>query len=361
MSQQEMLSREIARLRSKGGDLTTELAKHRRTASDADAAAQKKLAEARRTSSESSRRSALAAAEREQRKAADAVKHRGQTEKKIADNDKAITTKESSLTSVIERVQRASRRDDDQRRRTEISHARELARLTRPREVRYVAVQPPTPEPLSVLYLTADPTGTESTIHFDGTVEVIGAHLRVDQEVRQVRNRLKAVRHRDLIELEHLPAATVQDLQDGLNDHRPHVVHFSGHAGALGLLLEQDTGIGDGQGLDFELLAEALGATDSPPRLVVLNACDSLSGIAPLLQTVPVVVGMADAIDDASAVVFAAQFYSAIGSGQSVASALKQAQVAIAAASLAGSALPEARGRDGVDLQSMILVRPPTA
>lgn len=359
MTQQETMSREIARLKDKGAGLTAEVAKHRRTASDADAAAQRKLAEARRTSSESSRRSALSAVDREQRKAADAVKRRGEAEKKIAANEKTIATKEASLASVTDRAVRANRRDDDQRRRTEISHARQVARLTPPREVRYVEVQPPQPERLRVLYLTANPHAVETTVHqADGATETTGTWLRVDHEVRQVKNRLRSSPYRDLVALEHLPAATMQDLQDGLNDHRPHVVHFSGHASSLGLLLEQEAGLDDGRGLDFELLAQALGATDAPPQLVVLNACHTLEGVAPLLQTVPVAIGMADAIDDASAIAFAAQFYAAIGSGQSVASALEQARVAMDAASLDGSTLPEARSRDGVDLRSMVLVRP---
>lgn len=359
MSQQDTLSKDIARLRGKGGDLTTDLAKHRRTASTADAAAQKKMTEARRASSESSLRSAVAAAERERKKADDAVKRMGDTEKKIADNDKAIATKQASLTSVSERAQRDRDRDDARRRTVAINHARELSRLTPSHDVRYVEVQPAKPETLRVLYVTANPHAVETTVqHPDGTIETRGVWLRVDHEVRQVKNQLRSSRYRDLVTLEHLPAATMQDLQDGLNDHRPHVVHFSGHANSLGLLLEQEVGLGDGQGLDFELLARALGATDSPPRLVVLNACNSLKGAGPLLQTVPVAIGMADAIDDASAVVFAARFYAAIGSGQSVASALEQARVAMDAASLDGSTLPEACSRDGVDLQSMVLVNP---
>jgi hypothetical protein len=85
----------------------------------------------------------------------------------------------------------------------------------------------------------------------------------------------------------------------------PHVVHFSGHADADGLLMENDAGE-DGDDVGFTLLARILGATDDPPRLVVLNACESLDGADDLLQTVPVVVGMSDSIDDTSAIVFAA-------------------------------------------------------
>ena len=124
--------------------------------------------------------------------------------------------------------------------------------------------------------------------------------------------------------------------------------------------MENDEGSTRGDDLDFDLLARLLGATDDPPRLVVLNACESLAGADDLLQTVPTVVAMSSSIDDASAVVFAARFYSAIASAQSVSSALDQAKVAMEAASLGGSDLPEARARDDVDLSLLVLVQPTT-
>lgn len=67
---------------------------------------------------------------------------------------------------------------------------------------------------------------------------------------------------------------------------------------------------------------------------------------------------MSDSIDDGSAVVFATRFYAGIASAQSVASALEQAHVAMEAASLQGAHRPEARAREGVDLASLILIKP---
>lgn len=184
--------------------------------------------------------------------------------------------------------------------------------------------------------------------------------LRVDYEVRQVKDMLKRTKYRDLVTIEHLPAATKTDLLEGLNDHRPHVVHFSGHANSLGLLMENDQGTADGDDLDFALLGRLLSATDDPPRLLVLNACDSLAGAEDLLQTVPTVIAMSDEINDASAVVFAARFYSGIASAQSVASSLEQAKVAMEGASLEGSHLPEARCREGIDIGKLVLVQATT-
>ncbi len=106
------------------------------------------------------------------------------------------------------------------------------------------------------------------------------------------------------------------------------------------------------------MLARLLGATDEPPRLVVLNACESLAGADDLLQTVPTVIAMSDSINDASAVVFAARFYSGVASAQSVSTALEQARVAMEVSALDGADPPEMRAREDIDLGSLVLIQP---
>lgn len=360
MARSDTLKTEIARLKAKGAGFSRDLAKHRDAAAKAQAAATKKRADADRTKSDSTRRSATAAAEREDKRAVDALKKVADVEKRIADNEKAIASKTTSLSSALKTEQTTLDRESERRRRTELQHARQVARVSSPTSViRFVEVTPPKPEPLRVLYLTANPEAVETTTVFpDGSSETSGVWLRVDYEVRQVKEMLKKSKYRDLVVVEHLPAATTMDLLEGLNEHRPHVVHFSGHADRLGLLMENDEGTTAGDDLDFDLLGRLLGATDDPPSLVVLNACESLAGADDLLQTVPTVVAMSNSVDDASAVVFAARFYSAIASAQSVSSALNQAKVAMEAASLGGADLPEARARNDVDLSTLVLVQP---
>lgn len=70
------------------------------------------------------------------------------------------------------------------------------------------------------------------------------------------------------------------DRCSGLNDYRPHVVPFSNHAGPHGLPMENEAGDEDGADIAFAVLARVLGATDSPPRLLVMNACDCLAAAA---------------------------------------------------------------------------------
>lgn len=366
MARSDMLRREIAQLQVRKGALAGDVARYEKEAGNAREAARKKREQAARAKSGTTARSANTAAEREDKKVAAAEAKVAKARKDIGTIEKTIATKTASLTAAeaSERrsAQTAQKQVDTRRRREELNHARELGRLSNPApQIRYVAVRPPEPEKLRVLYLTANPEATEHTITSpDGTVHEFGTWLRVDQEVRQVRQVLRGSKYRDLVEVEHAPAATINDLIDGLNDHRPHIVHFSGHAGITGLLMENDAGDEVGADVEFEFLARVLGATDVPPQLVVLNACESLVGADNLLQTVPAAIGMSDTIDDTSAIVFASAFYSGIASAQSVASSLEQAKVRMLAASLDGSDLPELRIRDGVDPATLVLVSPPS-
>lgn len=365
MARSDTLRSEIARLQDKKAKLAKAIADQEKVAASARETARKKREQASKAKTPSSAKSYHAAAEREDKKVAAAETKIAAARKDQATADKAIATKTTSLhraqASESRAADAARKRDDTRRRSEDLSHARRLAQFGEPTtEIRYVQVRPPEPEKLRVLYLTANPEAVEETVTDpDGTVHEYGTWLRVDQEVRQVKQSIKRSKYRDLVTIEHAPAATLSDLVDGLNDHRPHIVHFSGHANSLELLLENDAGDEDGHNVEFSLLARVLGATDEPPRLVVLNACESLDGADDLLRTVPVVIGMSDSIGDTAAIVFAATFYSAIASAQSVESAVEQGRVKMAAASLGDSELPEIRCRDDVDPRKILLVVPP--
>jgi chemotaxis protein histidine kinase CheA len=207
-------------------------------------------------------------------------------------------------------------------------------------------IRPPQVERLRILYLTASSRGD----------------LRVDEEMRRVKAAVQAATHRDLVSIEHKPAATTSDLLDGLTRFKPHVVHFSGHAGEDVLVF--DTGSdahGPGQRVTAEAFARAMSAVDQPPTLVVLNACKSEAQIRGLLDAVPLAIGMADSVGDRDAMAFAARFYSAVAEGQSVESSWRLARVQMELDGLPDADLPMLDTQAGVDPALVHLVIAPDA
>jgi hypothetical protein len=365
MARSDTLRSDIARLEKKKADASDDIAKHGKAASAAREKARKETDRAsKKGASAQTVRSALRAATEAEKKAVAADGKVAKARDAFAGAEKAIASKRRSLNTAVKSEAATSARQqkqaDDRRRSQERTHAREVGRLSTPApQTRFIEVRPPEPEKLRVLYLTANPESVEETVTDpDGTKHEYGTWLRVDFEVRQVKQALRGAKFRDLVEVEHAPAATLGDLIDGLNDHRPHIVHFSGHANEWGLFMDNDEGTEDGHDVTFDLVGRALDATDDPPRLIVMNACESLAGADAILRTVPAVIGMSDKIYDTDAVVFARAFYAAIASAQSVGNALKQAKVAMEAAALDGFELPELRTRDGLDPFDLKLVTP---
>lgn len=354
----DTLRSEIARLKSDQADLRKKLAKEEKTASDSRATTNKKRRDAERTKSPTSQKSALSAAERAESKAADADKKVGDVSKKLADIAKRLATKERALGNAEKSEQRTHDTQDRARRRKEVAHTREIARLSHP-PIQYVPIREPQPEKLRVLYLTANPDAIESErIEADGSIVREGVWLRIDREVRSVQKTIRGSKYRDLVEVHHMPAATREDVLEGLNDYRPHIIHFSGHGGGQSLLMESDRDDAlTGVALEFDLLGAALSATTTPPSLIVLNACETLDGAEVLLNAIPIIIAMSEEITDDAAIVFAKQFYAAIASAQSVGKALDQARVAMRMAELDEDRVPQHIARDDVDIDALILVK----
>ena len=237
---------------------------------------------------------------------------------------------------------------DARRRQAEKNHAREVARLSSP-IVRYVhelrTVPAPKAEQLRVLYLTANPE----------------QNLRTDAEVRGVQDQVRRALHGDLIKIDYRPAATSDDLIAGLNDLRPHVVHFSGHAGDAALLFDNGSiEAPQGQDVPYNLLARAIGATDLPPVLVVLNGCDTLTGAEVLLESTAVIVATASSISDLAASVFAAKFYAAIAAAQTIGAAVDQGSISVDLAGLDEGWKLDVLTRSDVDIAQRVLVQVPS-
>lgn len=326
----------------------------RRRLSDASTAAAKaralataKREQAARTSSSSMSRSYLKSAETAEKKAASEDRKVAEVSKKLGELAKRKADAVKQLDRANQAQERSKNSADAKRRADEKRHAQEVARLTRS-TVRYVhevrTIEPPKPEMLRVLYLTSNPDAEN--------------YLRVDVEVREVRQAIRKALHRDLVEMDHRPAATPEDLLDGLNEDRPHVVHFAGHGGGSAILFD-NASVEDPSGriVSFDLLARALAATDAPPKALVLNACDTLEGAHVILESVPIVIAMASSVSDLAASAFAARFYSAVASAQSIQSAVDQGAVAVDLLDLHEGWKPSLLCREGIDPASLVLVQ----
>lgn len=195
---------------------------------------------------------------------------------------------------------------------------------------------------VDVLYLMANPIRRHS--------------LRVDAEVSAVKEEIRRSQYRNNITLHQSPAANLDAIIRGLNDHRPRVVHFSGHGNSRGLAT-------DGGGMKrvktnfvtFDLLGKAFAATDRPPEVVVLNACESAGARRALLHTAKAIIVMQDSVSDIAAVAFATKFYGAIASGQPLQAAFAQGCVAVEAVSLDEASTPTLITANGVNAKKLYL------
>ena len=345
MSSPDQIRRQLADNASRRVKVESDISTARGKQSKAQSTAASAQGKAVRATNGPSRRMYQRAAERAQatalaegRKIADLSKKTPEFSKKEVALSKNLDAALRSVAKADERKREQQARQEQSRvdaaRRAEERHRaqetrrdrdRMYARLHETEERLRALVAPPKQESLRILYLTATPEGD----------------LRVDHEIRRVKAAVRAATHRDLIEIEHLPAATAGDLLDGLTRFRPHVLHFSGHANEDMLVLDRDDPEhNEGHEVATDLFQRAIAAVDQPPTLVVLNACESAAQLPGLLTKVPFAIGMSDTVGDVDTIVFATRFYSAVAEGQSVQAALDLARVELALAGLPDVDLP---------------------
>ncbi|CAN3700461.1 hypothetical protein MMX123_00446 [Microbacterium sp. MM2322] len=210
-------------------------------------------------------------------------------------------------------------------------HERELLVLRRPRA-----------EKLRLLMLAASGEGD----------------LRVGREQKRIRDAVQFATGRNSIALDLRPAATGQDLLNGLTQGRPHIVHFSGHGNSAVIVFEQDTDShNEGAVVAAESLAAALAAVDEPPLLVVLNACSSAPQAEHLVNGITsFAIGHSDSIADGDAIAYAARFYAALTDGQSIQAAHDVAKAALLLQGTPDFDLPRLFAADGLDPSTTVLV-----
>jgi len=214
---------------------------------------------------------------------------------------------------------------------------------------------------IKILVLAANPVNT--------------SQLRLGEEVRSIQAELERARYRDRFELVSQWAVRVSDLAKALLDHKPQIVHFSGHgqgnptatgnrsltSSARKLEIESTQLTARDEGLVFEdeqgrarlvstaALAGLFELFQTDVKCVLLNACYSEMQSKAIHQHIDCVMGMNQAIGDRAAILFATEFYKALATGASFEFAYQLACNGLDLASIPESLTPVLQNRRGSD------------
>jgi hypothetical protein len=163
-------------------------------------------------------------------------------------------------------------------------------------------------ELIRILFLGANPHGSTP--------------LRLDQEVREIDIALRQAAYRECFEFHQQWAVRVADLQRALLQHKPQILHFSGHGERTDVLIFEDN-FGGQRPVQGEVLAKLLSLFNKSIRCVVLNACHSQAQAEAIAGSIDCVVGMSKAIGDAAAIHFSTSFYQALAFGSDIQTAFE--------------------------------------
>lgn len=143
------------------------------------------------------------------------------------------------------------------------------------------------------------------------------------------------------LDLASWPDVTFAQMTQQLVNHKPRVMHFSGHGLPDGSLVMRRHPDGEGENhanVAPQPLVDALQITARSVRLIVLNACYSEALAQKLIAAMDVVViGMSRAVMDGTAIRFAEQLYGKLFAGLSI----RDAHI-VTRAILAGETRPDA-------------------
>jgi len=164
------------------------------------------------------------------------------------------------------------------------------------------------------------------------------SRILVDEEAREIFERLQEGPYRGRFEVYNYPATRPGDLQRLLLAYRPHIVHFSGHGSKQHKIILSGVH-GGGRMIDQQGLTDLFALYNSHVRLVLLNACFTRTQAQSISEVVNYSIGTSRAIGDKVCVTFAGAFYRALGFGWSIRNAFESAK-----AELALTKTPRSRG-----------------
>ncbi|MCA1579285.1 MAG: CHAT domain-containing protein [Acidobacteria bacterium] len=354
---------EIAKLQTQKAQETARVHDFQKRSNDA-------ANKAARAASVSSVNSYMREAQRYSEQAVAAQQKVASIEQKLAQEYQRLTEAQKNAANEEKRESDSRRREEERRANDEKRKAearrREEQRREREREYRMQSIDntlshhevlhrttlsaidrlSQLPEEIKVLFMAANPLDQPQ--------------LRLDEEVRAINEMITKSRHRDSVKLESRWAVRPLDVLHALNELQPPVVHFSGHGSDEDEIVFQDNE-GQTKLVSKEAIVQTMAAVSGVIQLVFFNTCYSRNQAEAVVKHVPAAIGMKTTIGDTAARIFAGQFYSAIGFGLSVKQAFDQAKAALMLENIREEDTPELFVGDGVDAESLILVKPPGA
>ncbi|MGD2182659.1 hypothetical protein [Lusitaniella coriacea] len=293
-----------------------------------------------------------------QRKIESKQKELSQHQKKLANLESKISGKLVDLNRKFKKQEQAEEREQKKReseskkiRKENLQNAKKITRETE-RQVQlhsqlknsYFMIELASlPQEIKVLFMASNPLNQKQ--------------LRLDEEIREITQKIRASEHRDSVRLVSCLAARPLDILQALNEHKPHIVHFSGHGSDKGkLVLQSDDG--ETKFVSKEAIAATMSTVTDNIRIVFFNTCFSHVQAKAVTQHVDAAIGMGDGIGDDAARVFAAQFYSAIGFGRSIQQAFDQGVTALQLQGIPEENIPRLFSNQDVSPDEIILVRP---
>lgn len=195
-------------------------------------------------------------------------------------------------------------------------------------------------EKIKILFLAANPSDSN--------------RLHIEEEIRSVTKNIRLSDKRDDLDLISAWAVRPDDLLQELNEHKPHIVHFSGHGNHTGELVLLDRN-GASKPVGEVALKSLFLVLKDNIRVVILNACYSQIQAKAIATVVDCVIGVNAEIGDEAAVIFSSSFYRAIAFGRSVQDAFEQAKVALLFEGVAEEEAPILFCRSGIVASDIIL------
>ncbi len=156
---------------------------------------------------------------------------------------------------------------------------------------------------ITVLFLSSDPKNA--------------THLAIDQEIREIDQKMLTTKFRDEFDIRSHWAVRTSDLQQLFLRYGPNIVQFSGHGTPTNEIVLQDE-----RGLNCPVpngaLTQLFSHFNNTIKCVILNACYSQKQAKAIAAHVDCVIGMANTISDEDARIFSCSFFQAIGFGMDI-------------------------------------------